>query len=137
MHMRFYALLLATTTACGSSNQAPSNPPISHAQPASSSPALDSLPIAQYLGADDATGDRVFELMRAAGIKSSAGGSLGYSVWVDGTDRAKARQTLLAAASNECLAVTIFDDQGQSIPNTQPARCTPPAAPAPASPSKK
>jgi hypothetical protein len=105
------------------------------ASPASSTSA--DLPIAQYLGSDDATGSRVFELLRDGGIKSSAGGSLGYSVWVSGADRAKARQILLSAADRECLPISIFDDQGQALPNSRPPRCPSLMQPNPAGSSAK
>lgn len=97
------------------------------------------MPIAQYLGMDDATGARVAELLSAAGIASSAGGSRGYSVWLDGGDRVRARQILADAIARECLAVTLFDDQGQVIQSVRPARCNPAPAPSPApsSPSPK
>lgn len=90
---------------------------------------LDALPIAQYLGADTVTGQRVFELLRANGIESSAGGSLGYSVWVDAADRANARKILLAAAADECLPISLYDDQGHALADTRPDRCNPPATP--------
>ena len=123
--MRFLDLLLVTLVACGG----PSAPPTAPAAPAKPVPtagsAADNLPIAQYLGQDTVTQERVFELLQAAGIEASAGGSLGYSVWVSGVDRAKARQILQDAAASECLAVTIVDDTGQLIEGTRPARCTP------------
>lgn len=93
------------------------------------------MPIAQYLGGDDATGARVFELLRAGGIESSAGGSRGFSVWVSEGQRAKARAILLAAAARECLEITIFDDQPQAIAGTRPATC--PAPPQPAAPVQR
>lgn len=141
-----FALLLATTAACGASptrpthadRAAPTTSPATTAPATTAPPASDlgSLPIAQYLGSDDATGARVRELLQASGIKSSAGGSLGYSVWVDAPDRAKARDILLAAAANECLDVTLFDDHAQVIRGTRPAQCDPPAPPAPVDHSK-
>jgi hypothetical protein len=127
-------LLLATTAACGGSSAPPAraNPAAPAKAPTAAAPAgAGALPIAQYLGSDDATGLRVRELLHASGIESSAGGSLGYSVWVDGPNRAKAREILIAAATTECLPITVFDDQAQLIAGTRPARCDPPAPPAP------
>jgi hypothetical protein len=133
-----FALLLATSAACGGSASRPTHADRAAPTTAPTTPASDlgSLPIAQYLGSDDATGQRVRELLQASGIKSSAGGSLGYSVWVDAPDRPKARAILLAAAANECLAVTVFDDQAQMLTSTRPAHCDPPAPPAPVDHSK-
>jgi hypothetical protein len=105
--------------------------------PAPAPSPLDALPIAQYLGHDDKTGERAHALLAAAGIESSAGGSLGYSVWIAGAERAKARQILLAAATNECLDITVFDDQAVPIKNTRPARCGSATPPAPVDTSNK
>ncbi len=122
--------LVILLAACGGSHPAksPAQPP-----PVTSAPtAGGDLPIAQYLGSDDLTGERVRELLAASHIESSAGGSRGYSVWVAGADRAKAREILLAAVTSECLAVTLFDDHAVPMPVAVPARCTPaqpPAAP--------
>lgn len=128
-------LLVAAGAACGGSSTSPpransATPTKPQAQPQRAS--LDPMPIAQYMGHDDATGARVFELLRAGGIESSAGGSLGYSVWVSEGQRAKARDILVAAAARECLEITIFDDQSHVIPGTRPAAC--PAPPQPAAP---
>jgi len=113
-------LLVGAGVACGSSATKPQAQKVS----------LDPMPIAQYLGSDDATGARVFELLHAAGIESSAGGSLGYSVWVNEGQRTKARDILVAAAARECLEITVFDDKSQAIPNTRPATCPSPPQPA-------
>lgn len=125
--MRLGSLFLLLA-ACGGAPAAVKQPPAPAADPA--------LPIAQYLGSDTLTGQRLFELLAANHIKSSAGGSLGYSVWVDGADRAKARQLLLAAVASECLAVTLFDDKAVRIDDARPARCTRPPPPAPVDHSK-
>lgn len=136
--MRFVSLLLVTTLACGGSRTSPAGSPAVPAKPAATAgSSADGLPIAQYLGHDEATGRRVFDLLRAAGIEASSGGSLGYSVWVSSADRAKARQILQGAAASECLAVSIYDDQGQPIEGTQPARCAPTPTSAPVDSSKK
>lgn len=130
--MRFLPLLLTILAACGGT---PAETPDTNTTPPAiggASNPLDGMPIAQYLGEDNATGQRVFDLLKASGIQSSAGGSLGYSVWVSATDRDKAREILLAAASNECLRVTIFDDAGAMLDDARPARCNPPAQTAPA-----
>lgn len=124
--MRPLALVLiaaVAAAACSGSSSAP--PPAKPAAPAKpqASSSLDALPIAQYFGHDDATGQRVSELLRASGIESSAGGSLGYSVWVSGADRSKARAILLAAAATECLEITLFADQAQVLQGTRPATC--------------
>src|SRR3954465_12581742 len=103
VYMRLTSLLLVSVFACGGSRPPPPNAPSRPTAGARAGSALDNLPVAQYLCGDDATGTRVFELLRAAGIESSAGGSLGYSVWVAGRDRAKARELLEQASLNECL----------------------------------
>ena len=136
--MRFLPLLFIV--ACGGSDTPTTTPTTTNAPArgrATSGQAADNpLPIAQYLGSDDATGRRVSELLRAAGIESSAGGSLGYSVWVSGASRAKARRILQDAVAHECLAVSIFDDNGQAIANPPSANCASPSSPAPSSSSK-
>jgi hypothetical protein len=114
--MKMFSLLAAALLVGACASKPPPAP-----APARST--ASDLPIAQYLGFDDVTGARVFELLRAGGIRASAGGSLGYSVWVDGSERAKARQILLAAADRECLAITIYDDRGEMLRNTRPSRC--------------
>ncbi len=123
--MRFVSLVVILA-ACGGNPAPATRPP-----PPAAATADSALPIAQYLGMDDHTGDRVRALLSASHIESSAGGSLGYSVWVSGADRAEAREILLAAVTTECLAVTLFDDQAMPIADGRPARCTPPTAPAP------
>jgi hypothetical protein len=139
--MSSVALALVTALLFGACDaaRAPAPPPASAPAPVSpptaSPPPI--LPIAQYPGHDDATGARVFKLLRDSGIEASAGGSMGYSVWVDDPERAKARSILLAAADRECLTISIFDDQGHVLPNTRPSRCPSevPAVPPPAGPS--
>lgn len=127
-------LLVGAGVACGGSSTSPPRaPPAAPTKPQAQKVSLDPMPIAQYLGSDNVTGARVFELLRAGGIESSAGGSLGFSVWVSEGQRAKARDILVAAAARECLEITVFDDQSQAIGGTRPATC--PAPPGPAAPS--
>ncbi len=139
--MRFLPLVFLIVSACeGHSRPATSKPaPATQSARASSSASAPPivLPIAQFLGHDNATGSRVFELLRAAGINASAGGSLGYSVWVDGVDRDQARRILVSAAQSECLQVAIFDDRGAPLTGTQPARCALPTASPPLVNSRK
>jgi len=116
-HLASCFVACALVTACGGPQ---------HSTAAASAPKASNaanLSIAQYLGSDDATGDRVHELLRAANIESSAGGSLGYSVWVNESDRAAARKILIAAASSECLRVTIVDDSGATVQRPRPSSC--------------
>ena len=130
----FVGLILIT--ACGATDHSAPDTSTSQSSPQPASNAAD-LPIAQYLGHDDATGARVFELLRDAGIESSAGGSIGFSVWVSGSSREKARQVLLSAANAECLPISILDDQGNALANTRPSRCPNLAPPAPVGGSAK
>jgi hypothetical protein len=82
--MHIVLLLLVTIVACDRPGPSAATPPTPTHPVATTGDAAVNRPIAQYLGADDATGHRVLELLHAAGIDASAGGSIGYSVWVEG-----------------------------------------------------
>lgn len=104
--LRFAAVtavvLTATTLACTSAE-----PPKRVAPAAAVAPVEAWVPVATYFGFETATGDRIFEILLAVGIDSSAGGSLGYTVNVPEHDAARARDVLRAAIRNKALTPTV------------------------------
>lgn len=66
------------------------------------------VPVAQYLGSDDATGQQISLILQGQGIRSVEAGSLGYTVSVEAADVEKARDILRAAIEKEGLRATIL-----------------------------
>lgn len=66
------------------------------------------VPVAQYLGSDDVTGNRIRELLRSHGIESIAYGSLGYTVSVRADRADEARRLVAAAIAREALAASVL-----------------------------